>query len=86
MTGAPSSCRTRFAPRPSAITAGIARIGVDSNDRLGRYGWVVERTISELLAFSRLDRRYDRSAVTITAVATLVVTVICPRRLPRYHY
>lgn len=54
------------------ITARIARLGVDSSERLGRHRWVVERTISWLLAFRRLATRYDRSAVTI----------ICARRLP----
>ena len=46
----------------------------------------MERTISWLLAFRRLAIRYDRSATTITAVATLAVTVICARRLPRNDY
>ena len=67
-------------------TARIARIGVDSGERLGRHRWVVERTISWLLAFRRLAIRYDRSATTITAVATLAITVICARRLPRKDY
>lgn len=68
------------------ITARIARIGVDSSERLGRHRWVVERTISWLLAFRRLAIRYDRSVTTITAVATLAITVICARRLPRKDY
>ena len=73
-------------PRRRGITARIARIWVDSSERLGRHRWVVERTISWLLALRRLAIRYDRSAVTITAVATLAVTVICARRLPRNDY
>jgi hypothetical protein len=72
--------------RRRGITARIARIGVDSSERLGRCRWVVKRTISWLLAFRRLAIRYHRSAVTITAVATLAVTVICARRLPRNDY
>jgi transposase len=44
--------------------------------------WVVERTISWLLAFRRLAIRYDRSATAITAVATLAITIICARQLP----
>jgi hypothetical protein len=80
--------------RRRGITARIARIGVDSSDRLGRHRWVVERTISWLLAFRRLAISYDRSATTITAVAVLAITavavlaitVICARRLPRRDY
>jgi transposase len=72
--------------RRRGITARIARIGVDSSERLGRYRWVMERTIAWLLAFRRLAVRYDRSAVTITAVATLAITIICVRRLPHKDY
>ena len=72
--------------RRRGITARIARIGVDFSERLDRHRWVVERTISWLLAFRRLAIRYDRSATTITAVATLAVTVICARRLPGKDY
>jgi hypothetical protein len=43
----------------------------------------VERTIVWLLAFRRLAVHYDRSASTITAVATLAITITCTRRLPR---
>jgi transposase len=78
--------RVRRYLRRRGITARIARIGVDSSDRLGRHRWVVERTISWLLAFRRLAIRYDRSATTITAVATLAITIICARRLPRRDY
>jgi transposase len=78
--------RVRRYLRRRGITARIARIGVDSSQRLGRHRWVVERTISWLLAFRRLAIRYDRSAATITAVATLAITVICARRLVRKDY
>jgi transposase len=36
------------------ITAHIARIGIDSSERLGRHRWVVERTVAWLLTFRRL--------------------------------
>ena len=78
--------RVRRYLRRRGITARIARIGVDFSERLDRHRWVVERTISWLLAFRRLAIRYDRSATTITAVATLAVTVICARRLPGKDY
>lgn len=64
------------------ITARIARRGVESSTRLGRYRWVVERSVAWLLSFRRLMVRYDRSATTITALTTLACTLICHRRLP----
>ena len=78
--------RVRRYLRRRGIASRIARIGVDSSERLGRYRWVAERTIAWLLAFRRLAVRYDRSTVTITAVATLAITIICARRLPRKDY
>jgi transposase len=71
----------RYLPR-RGITARIARIGVDSSARLGRHRWVVERTLGWLLSYKRLALRYDRTTVTITALARLDVTLICARRLP----
>jgi transposase len=68
--------------RRRGITACIARIGRDSNQRLGRHRWVVERTIGWLLSSERLALRYDRTALTITALARLAATPICARRLP----
>ncbi len=55
---------------------------MDSSQRLGRYRWVVERTISWLLSYERLALCYDTSATTITALARLAITLICARRLP----
>jgi transposase len=78
--------RVRRYLRRRGITARIARIGMDCSQWLGRRCWVVERTIAWLLAFRRLATRYDRTATTITALATLAVTVICARRLPRTDY
>ncbi len=68
--------------RRRSITARIARIGRDSSTRLGRHRWVIERTLGWLLSYERLALRYDRTATTITALARLAVTLICPRHLP----
>ena len=65
-----------------ARIARIGRIGRDSSARLGRHRWVVERTLGWLLSYKRLALRYDRTAMTITALARLAVTLICARRLP----
>jgi transposase len=43
---------------------------------------VVERTLGWLLSYKRLALRYDRTAVTITALAPLAVILTCARRLP----
>ena len=53
-----------------------------SSQRLGRHRWVVERTIRWLMSYKRLALRYDRTALTVTALARLAVTLICARRLP----
>jgi transposase len=74
--------RVRRYLRRRGITARIARIGRDSSQRLGRHRWVVERTLGWLLSYKRLALRYDRTAVTITALARLAVILICARRLP----
>ena len=74
--------RVRRYLRRRGIAACIARIGRDSSARLGRHRWVVERTLGWLLSYRRLALRYDRTAVTITALARLAVILICARRLP----
>ena len=75
--------RVRRCLRRRGFTARIARIGRDSSQRLGRHRWVVERTIGWLLSYKRLALRYNRTALTVTALARLVITLICARRLPR---
>src|ERR671936_718202 len=52
----------RRALRRRGITPRIARRGVESSERLGRFRWVVERTQAWVLAFRRLTIRYDRHA------------------------
>lgn len=43
--------------RRRGIPPRIARRGIESSDRLGRYRWVVERTVSWLSGCRRLHRR-----------------------------
>ncbi len=74
--------RVRRYLRRRGISARISRIGVDSSTRLGRHRWVVERTLGWLLSYKRLALRYDRTALTMTALARLAVILICARRLP----
>lgn len=48
--------------RSRGIAARIARYGVESRDRLGRWRWVVERTLGWLHRFRRLRIRHERRA------------------------
>jgi transposase len=73
--------RVRLYLRNRGIAARIARIGIDSSERLGRHRWVVGRTVGWLLTFRRLALRYGRSEATITARATLAAAMICIRQL-----
>jgi transposase len=59
----------------------IARRGVDSNERLGRYRWIVERTNAWILAFRRLATRFDRQAASVLAFLHLACALICLRFL-----
>ena len=52
----------RLALRKRRIIPRIARCGVEPKNRLGRYRWVVERTLSWLNRFRRLKIRYDHRA------------------------
>jgi hypothetical protein len=50
------------AGRRSGDAAVVARKGIESSDRLGLHRWVIERTISWLTGYHRLNIRYDRKA------------------------
>ncbi len=63
--------------RRRGITPRIARRGVESSERLGRYRWVVERTISWLNRFRRLRIRYERRADIHLAFLHIGCALIC---------
>jgi hypothetical protein len=58
------------------ITLRIARKGIDSGVRLGRYLWVVERTLSWLNRYRRLEVRDERRENTHQAFLTLGCALI----------
>lgn len=62
------------------IVPRIARRGVESSERLGRYRWGVERTLSWLNRFRRLKVRYERRADMHEAILHLGCALICWRR------
>jgi len=63
--------------------ARIGRRGVDSSERLGRYGWVVERTLSWLNRYRRLKVRYERREDIHQAFLDLGCALICWRYAQR---
>jgi IS5 family transposase len=69
--------RCRRALRQRRITPSIARRGIDGSERLGRYRWVVERTLSWLNRYRRLKVRYERRADIHQAFLTLGCALIC---------
>jgi transposase len=73
--------RCRRALRRRGIIPRIARRGIESRERLGRYRWVVERTLSWLNRFRRLKVRYERRAEIHEVLLTLGCSLICWKAL-----
>jgi transposase len=63
------------------IKARIARRGIESSTRLGRHRWRVERALSWLSCFRRLQVRWDRDVGRWFAFALVVCAVVCFNRL-----
>jgi IS5 family transposase len=77
--------RCRKVLRKRGIAARIARRGVDSSEKLGRYRWVVERTHVWLNRFRRLVIRYERRLDIHEAFLQLAAALICLAfLLPRF--
>lgn len=75
--------RCRAYLRRFGITCRIARRGIESSERLGRFRWVVERTLAWLNRFRRLTVRYERRADTHHALLRLACALICMRLVQR---
>ena len=71
----------RQALRARGITPRIARKGVESSERLGCVRWVVERSLSWIVAFRRLALRYDRHAAAVLGFLHLACALIALRFL-----
>jgi transposase len=69
--------------RRRGIQDRIARIGIESSERLGRVRWVVERTLSWFADFRRLDVRYERRDDIHLAFLSLGCALICLRAVER---
>ena len=76
-------CRQLLARR--GIRARIARKGIESSTKLGRYRYVIERCLEWVTRFRRLARRYDRKASHYTGFLHLACALICYRRAARLN-
>jgi transposase len=77
------SCRKALARR--RVKARIARKGIESSTRLGRYRYVIERCLEWVTRFRRLVRRYDRKASHFAGFLRLACALICYRRAVRLN-
>jgi transposase len=69
--------RCRRALRARGITPRVARRGVESSRRLGRYRYVVERSLAWLVGYRRLQVRYERRADILLGFVQLACALIC---------
>jgi IS5 family transposase len=67
--------------RRRGIRPRIARRGVESSTRLGRHRWRVERSLSWLSCFRRLQVRWDRDSGRWFAFVLVAGAVVCFNRL-----
>jgi transposase len=67
--------------RRRGIKTRIARRGVESSTRLGRHRWKVERSLSWLSCFRRLQVRWDRDAGRWFTFVLVACAVVCFNRL-----
>lgn len=75
--------RCRRFLRSRRIRARIARRGIESSERLGRYRWTVERTFAWLSCYRRLTVRYERRADLHEALLELGCALVCFNYLQR---
>src|SRR5918994_1569709 len=75
--------RCREALRKRGVTPRIARRGIEPSEKLGRYRWVVERTLSWINRNRRLKVRYERRDDIHRAFLSLGCALICWRYVQR---
>ncbi len=69
--------------RDRGISVRIACKGIESSERLGRHRWVIERTISWMTGYHRLNIRYDRKATHFLGFLTLAASLTCFKKLTK---
>jgi transposase len=67
--------------RRLGITSRIARRGIEPSARLGRHRWKIERALSWLSCWRRLQVRWDRDSGRWFAFVLLACAVVCCNRL-----
>jgi transposase len=67
--------------RQRGIKARIARRQIESSTRLGRHRWKVERSLSWLSCWRRLQVRWDRDSGRWFAFLLVACAVVCFNRL-----
>ncbi len=67
--------------RRRGIAVRIARKGIESAVRLGRHRWVIERTMSWLTGYHRLNIRHDRKGIHYLGFLTLAAALIGFKKL-----
>lgn len=65
------------------IAVRIARKGIEPTDWLGRHRWAIERTMSWLTGYHRLNLRYERKGNYFLAFLTLAATLTCYKKLTK---
>jgi hypothetical protein len=75
------SAANRAYLRRRGIRPRIARRGIGSSARLGRHRWKVERSLSRLSCWRRLQVRWDRDSGRWFAFLLLACAVVCLNRL-----
>lgn len=69
--------------RARRIVPRIARRGVDSSERLGRYRWKIERTLACLTGYRRLTIHYERYGEYFAAFLQLAAALTCWKKLAK---
>ena len=73
--------RCRNAVKKRGMKDRIARRGIESNEKLGKHRWKVERTMSWFNGFRKLRVRDDRSSKSFLAFHQLAAILMCFRCL-----
>ena len=76
--------RCRRAAQRRGIAPRIARRGIESSERLGRYRWVIERTLAWFACFRRLTVRYERRLDILLGLHLLAAALICLKFVERW--
>jgi transposase len=78
-----NSAETRRKLRKRGIACRIARKGMESCERLGRWRWKIERTFTWLFGYRRLTVRYERKARHFAGFLALAAALTCYKKLTK---